>query len=328
MNKKAVALLSGGLDSRLAICLVKEQGIEIEAVNFQTIFGCCKDDARRAAHDLGVSFTLLKVGDDYLKMVERPKYGYGRGINPCVDCRIYMFHRARSFMEKIGASFIISGEVLGQRPMSQKKPDFEKIEANAGLKGKILRPLSAQRLPVTLPEQEGLVDRSRFFGIEGRSRQKLLELARHYGIKDPPSPSAGCALTSPAFAAKVRDIFIHRPDYQRWEFEILKIGRHFRLGSEAKLIVSRNQAQNEYLEYLHPEGTWLLTCENFGGPHALFIGSKSDDLLEKAGQVVLRYAQKPLPAVCEIRIENGQETGIFFVSSEMKEEELECLRIS
>ncbi len=189
MKPRAIALLSGGLDSMLAIAILKDQGVEIEAVNFQTMFGCCKEDARRAAYDLGVKFTLLKVGDDYLKTIQSPKYGYGRGMNACVDCRIYMFFAAKKYMEAAGASFMITGEVLNQRPMSQKESDMRIIERDTGLEGKILRPLSAKLLPETEPERLGIVDRARFYEIQGTSRKFLLELAGKYGIKDPPAAS-------------------------------------------------------------------------------------------------------------------------------------------
>ncbi len=324
---KAVALLSGGVDSMLAIAIVKEQGVKIEAVHFQTMFGCCKDDARQAAYQLGVPCTLLKVGDDYLKMVENPKYGYGRGVNPCVDCRSYMFVLGKKFMEQVGADFLISGEVLDQRPMSQKKIDFQRIETDCGLEGKILRPLSAQRLAPTEAEEKGWVDRSRLFNIHGRSRKLIFDLARKYGIEEPPSPSAGCALTSPAFAKKVRDVFDHHPDYSRWEFEILRMGRHFRLDDTTKLVIARNENQNAYLEALHPEGTFLLTCRNFGGPHALLIGADREKNLALAGSIILRYAQKPFPETCEIQVEGGAETQTFQVAAQAEEERIDLLRI-
>lgn len=329
MKKKAIALLSGGLDSTLAIYILKEQGIEIEAVNFQTLFTCCKDDARGVAYKLGVPLTILQVGEDYLKIVERPKYGYGKGINPCIDCRAYMFTLAKRVMEESGASFMISGEVLQQRPMSQKLRDFNAIEKEAGLEGLVVRPLSARLLAPTKPELAGIIDRSRLHAIHGRSRQGLLELAQKYGIERPPSPSAGCSLTSPAFANKVRDVFnSHNGDYEGWEFEILKMGRHFRLGPETKVVVARNHDQNEYLEGLHPEGTALMTCENFAGPHALFIGPPEPERLEKAGRLVLRYSQKPLPEICRIRLVGTPAQETVEIVSPASEAEIESLRIA
>jgi len=327
INRKAVALLSGGLDSILAIHLIKEQGIEIEAINFQTMFGCCKDDARRAAYDLGVGFTLLKVGDDYLKMVQKPKHGYGKGINPCVDCRGYMFDLAKAYMEKIGATFMISGEVVGQRPMSQKMSDFVTIEADTGLEGRIVRPLSAKLLPETWPEKQGILDRSKLCNIQGRSRKYLLELADKYGIKNPPDPSSGCALTSPAFAKKVRDIFKYHKDYKRWEFEILKMGRHFRLSAETKLIVGRNHDENQYFEYLHPEGSTLLVPQNFAGSSALLVGVRTPAILDQAGAIILRYADKPETGAGEIQAEQNGELLRFSVDLAATEEMVELVRI-
>ncbi|MDP3921669.1 MAG: 7-cyano-7-deazaguanine synthase [Candidatus Omnitrophota bacterium] len=328
MNKKAVSLLSGGLDSTLATCILKEQGIEIEAINFQTMFGCCKDDAREVATRLGVGFTLLKVGDDYLDMIKNPKYGYGRAINPCVDCRSYMFTMAKKWMDQMGASFMISGEVLNQRPMSQKMRDFELIEAECGLEGRILRPLSAKRLPETEPEKAGIVDRSKLFGIEGRSRAELLKLAAKYGIENPPSASSGCALTEKPFAEKVRDVFENRPDYKRWEFEVLKTGRHFRLSSEAKVILGRNENENQYLISLHPEGTWLLEPEQFIGPYALVVGTASDEDLGMAGAIMLRYSQNPRPQSGVVRAVQNENAKTIRVPHGASEELINSLRIA
>lgn len=326
MIKKGVVLLSGGLDSTLAACILKEQGIEIEAVNFQTMFGCCKDDARSVAYRLGIPLTFLKVGDDYLKVIQNPKHGYGRGINPCVDCRGYMFDMAKRYMEQCGASFLITGEVLNQRPMSQKMNDFKIIESETGLEGRILRPLSAKLLPPTEPEEKGIVDRQKLFEVKGRSRRILLELAARYGIENPPSPSPGCALTSPDFAKKVLDVFDHHPHSERWEFEILKMGRHFRLDPWTKVVIGRNENQNEYFENLHPPGSVLLTSLNFSGPHAILIGEKNPENLEKAGRLMLRYSRNR-PLLCEIQVEKDGEVEVIHVSEAEEESTLESLRI-
>ncbi|MDD5216834.1 MAG: 7-cyano-7-deazaguanine synthase [Candidatus Omnitrophica bacterium] len=329
MNKKAIALLSGGLDSTLAICIVKAQGVEVEALKVYTVFSCCGNDARLVAQKLGVRFTMLRVGDDYLDLLRRPRFGYGRGLNPCVDCRAYMFGMARQFMETVGASFIISGEVLEQRPMSQKYKDFKAIEASTGLEGLILRPLSAKRLPVTKPEEAGIIDRSALFGICGRTRHKILELAAHYGIEDPPHPSSGCALTSPLFARKLRDVFDHQERCERWEIEILKTGRHFRLDPCSKAVLARDENESAYLEALRPEGTTLLRCFNFGGPSALLIGDRTPERLQKIMGLMVQGARKPCPEYFEIKVDSGEGEEVLTAGPSVDENPLitEPLRI-
>ncbi len=324
---RAIALLSGGLDSRLAVCILKEQGIEIEAVNFQTMFSCCRDDARQVAHELGIGFTAIKADEEYVRIIREPKYGYGRGLNPCVDCRIYMFERARSLMDHLRASFIITGEVIGQRPMSQKIADFVKIERDTGLEGLIVRPLSAQLLPATLPEKEGVIDRSRLYAIQGRWRAPLLALARRYGIENPPDASPGCALTQVPFADKVRDVFTHDEGNEPWKYEILKVGRHFRLKEGAKVVLGRSEEQNAYLEALHPAGTALLVPHNFAGPVGLLIGAAESPALEQAAALILRYAQKPLPENCDLKLTRGGEVKILSSSAAADESFIEGVRI-
>lgn len=328
MNKKGVALLSGGLDSTLAVKILLKQGIEIEAIYFQTMFGCCKEDVQQVAHQLSVRLTMLPVGMDYVELVKNPKYGTGKGINPCVDCRIYMFRMGKKFMETIGASFVVSGEVLGQRPMSQRRDCFDTIERDAELQGLIIRPLSAKLLEPTLPEREGIVCREKLYDIEGRSRSRLLELAKEYGIENPPTPSNGCALTEPEFAKKVKDIFQYVSDYERWHFEILKIGRHFRLDSETKVILGRDASENEYLEYLHPRGTTLLTPLNFSGPSALLIGTSTPQRLEEAGQMIFSHTKHRPSDTPRVQWEAEGSRGILEVHSDFSEERLLALRIT
>ena len=328
MKRKAVILLSGGLDSTLATKILLEQGIEIEAINFQTMFGCCKDDARQVAHELGIKFTMLPVGMDYVELVKNPKYGRGKGINPCVDCRIYMFQIAKKFMETIGASFVISGEVLGQRPMSQRLDCFKTIEQDAELKGLVVRPLSAKLLEPSLPEREGVIDREGLFDIQGRSRSRLLELARKYGIENPPSPSSGCALTEPEFAKKVRDLFKYGQDGERWQFEILKIGRHFRLDAETKVVMGRDESENEYLTYLHPKETTLLTPVNFSGPTALLVGSATSDRLDRIAKIILSYTKHRPFETPQIQWEREIEQGVLEVNSVFSENEILSHRIT
>ncbi|MBI2478113.1 MAG: 7-cyano-7-deazaguanine synthase, partial [Planctomycetia bacterium] len=273
MSRRCVVLLSGGLDSMLAIRIMQEQGIEVEALNFKTIFTCCQDQSAQTARDLGVRLTIVGQDDDYLDLVKEPQFGRGKGANPCVDCRIYMFEKAKRFMHQIGADFIVSGEVAGQRPMSQKRRDLDRIAYHSDLEDLLLRPLSAKLLRPTLPEREGWVDREQLYSIEGRGRKRLIALAKKYGLKTIPTPSTGCALTEPKFSKKVFDLIDSPGESRRWDFELLKIGRHFRYDAHTKVILGKDAGENDRLLYAHqlPDATStaVLIPENFPGPHAL-----------------------------------------------------------
>ena len=316
MPTRAVVLMSGGLDSRLAVRVLQEQGIDVHALNFKTVFTCCQDISAQAARDLNIPLTVVGQEDDYLDLIRRPKYGYGKGANPCVDCRIYMFQRAKTFMEHIGASFIASGEVIGQRPKSQKRKDLYLIAVQAGLRDLLLRPLSAKLLPPTKPELTGLVDRERLFDFQGRSRKGLIELARSYGFTDTeiPTPSSGCALTEPLFSNKVFDLLSLDDESSRWDFELLKTGRHFRVDSDTKVIVGRREEENVRLQFLAglPEASpcAVLVPEGFSGPTSIVVGSQTSAALDFAGGLICRYAQNlgdsPQVTLCQ----NGTQTLI------------------
>jgi tRNA-uridine 2-sulfurtransferase len=299
MKTKVVALLSGGLDSRLAVRVLQEQGLEVEGLNFKTLFTCCQDDAAAAARDLGIRLTVVTQQDDYLELIKRPRYGYGKGANPCVDCRIYMFQRALRLMEELGAVCVASGEVLGQRPKSQKRRDLAIIGRESGLEDLLLRPLSAKLLPPTRPEREGLVDRSRLYGFSGRSRKGLIELARSFGFseREIPTPSTGCTLTEVQFASRVHDLVQLSPDAARWDFELLKTGRHFRFDERTKVVVGRRQEENQMLEYLFglPEASdsALVWPHDFLGPTALVVGPAEDEALDFAAALIHRYTRDP-----------------------------------
>ena len=313
--RKCVALLSGGLDSKLAIRLMQEQGIEVEALNFKTVFTCCQDMSAQAAHELGVRLTVLTQEDDYLPIIEEPRFGYGKGANPCVDCRIYMFQKAKNFMEEIGADFIVSGEVIGQRPMSQKRKDLDVISYHSDLEDLLLRPLSAKMLPPTLPEREGWVDRSKLYGFCGRSRKGLIELAHQLGIEDIPTPSTGCSLTEPQFARKVFDLIQIAPHRTRWDYELLKVGRHFRFDEQTKVILGRNESENTQLEYAFqlPDAPAceLLEPENFLGPTALVTGPSSPEARTFAGGLILRYTRRtPENEAPTIRVTSSDGTTL------------------
>ena len=277
MNKqarmvKAIALLSGGLDSTLAVKLILEQGIEVVCLNFVTPFcNCnrkdgCQSEAKRVCSEFGLNLKVISLVDEYFEIVRNPKHGYGANMNPCLDCRILMLKKAKAYMEEIGASFIITGEVLGQRPMSQRRDAMRIIERKAGVEEFILRPLSARHFDPTIPEIEGIIDRQRLLAFSGRSRKPQIALADEYGLKDYPCPAGGCLLTDPEFAKRMRDLITHKPDFNINDVQLLKIGRHFRLTPEAKLIVGRNQEENQRLSSLAQEHDLSLWPTQTKGP--------------------------------------------------------------
>jgi tRNA-specific 2-thiouridylase len=333
MNRKAVALVSGGIDSILSIRVLQDQGIEIHGLNLKGTFNCCRDDAARTAALLRIPITILTEGPEYLQLIERPKYGWGHGVNPCTDCRIYMFGLARKLMERIGASFVISGEVLGQRPNSQRRDCFAAIERDAGLAGLILRPLSAKLLKPTKPESAGIVDREKLFAISGRSRKPQIELAARYGIDEVPTPSTGCVLTEDAMANRIKDHLSRGGHLDPWIAESMKFGRHFRITEDAKVILGRNEMENLRLQalydtacdrdpvpvYLHPH--------DFLGPDALVIGEATLDVLETVGGMMLRYGKETSgePRVIEIHRCGGEER--LAVSYALEDDAIATLRI-
>ena len=288
---KAIALLSGGLDSTLAARVVMEQGIELEALNFMTVFCTCTNRgatclaSQKAVETLGIPLKVFNVSEEYLSVVKHPKHGYGRNMNPCIDCRIFMLKKAKTYMAESGASFIVTGEVLGQRPMSQRKDAMRLIEKEAGLEGFILRPLSAKVLQVTVPEKEGWVDREKLLRIQGRSRKPQIELAEQYGVRDYPCPAGGCLLTDPGFAKRMKDLVANRPDFSLNDVHLLKMGRHFRFSRDVKLVVGRNEEENQKIQTFSQEEDILLKVSNLPGPLSLLRGKPDEGDVERAAAI-------------------------------------------
>jgi len=291
MDKACVAMISGGLDSALAARLMLNQGIAVHGLYLAMSWGCCdKEKAVASARQLGVPLMVLSVGEAYLDVIRSPKYGYGTAMNPCVDCRIYMFKIAGQYMRELGAGFVVTGEVLGQRPMSQRRKPLELIEAESGLEGLLLRPLSAQQLEPTLPELLGVVDRARLLGVSGRSRQEQLALAREQGVTEFSTPAGGCLLTDEHFARKTKDLFAHEQRPTTKDMELLTIGRHFRLTADTKIILGRNELENLLLEG-HADAGYSCVRPKFPGPSALIAGEDTDEAQEVALQLIVQHTK-------------------------------------
>jgi len=295
----AISLFSGGLDSCLSVLLMLQQNIDVTALTFMTHFGCdlqdrssCSHNPYPAAEKFGFSVKLMHLGDKFVDIVREPKYGYGKNMNPCVDCRILMLREAKEYMEAVGADFIITGEVVGQRPFSQKLDKLKLTMREAGLKGRLLRPLSAKLLEPTIPEAEGLVDRERLEGISGRSRSRQLALAKEYDLEDYPSPAGGCLLTDPEYSRKLKDLLDHQPRVTFSDLNLLRAGRHFRYSPQAKIIVGRNEADNEKI--LADVGPNDMICEakQTGSPITLLRGEISEMARDAACALTARYCDR------------------------------------
>ena len=296
MNKKAVALFSGGLDSILAIRLILEQGIEVHALNFLTLFCTCTSkgcmhQATKAARQLDVPLKVMNITEEYMEVVKNPKYGRGRNMNPCLDCRIFTFRKAKDFMEEIDASFVVTGEVLGERPMSQRRNAMEVIERESGLSGYIVRPLCAKLFEPTVPEKEGIVDRNRLLDIQGRRRDRQISLAREFSISDYPCPAGGCLLTNKEFSERVKDLFEYIPRYDVSDIYLLKIGRQFRISPESKLFVGRNERENEILlSQAHP-GDYVFDVVDVPSPIGLVRASfVNEEGIRLISSIIARYS--------------------------------------
>ena len=346
---KAIAMISGGLDSTLALALVRRQGVQVKAINFYT--GFCitetqrrkggrpdgtvpRNEALRAAADLEVEIEYVDISDSgYLDMLVHPKYGYGANANPCVDCRIFMMSRAREIMLAEEADFVFTGEVLGQRPKSQRRDTLRIIERESGLDGRLLRPLSAKLLPPTVPEQEGLVDRERLLDISGRSRTRQMALAQELGVTDWPQPAGGCCyLTDESFARKFFDVLDAREAageerrIVKEDVVLLSTGRHFRLSPRAKLVVGRTEVENALLEH-HVEGRARLEARDVLGPIALVEGEPTWEERVLASRIVARYGKGKDREKVSVEWREGDLVEIYDVEPEQDEARIEKLRI-
>ena len=301
MKKKqttALALYSGGLDSTLACRVVAAQGIKVVAVKFITpFFGYDlldrkKDYIETTKEKFGIDVLLKDVTIPYMEMLKKPAHGFGRYFNPCIDCKILLLTEARKMMPAIGASFLVTGEVIGQRPMSQRRDTLRVIERDSGCRGILLRPLCAKNLEPTQAELDGLVDREQLLGFRGRNRTPQIQLAEQFGITDYPSPAGGCILADPILSRRIEEYYRHNKKIVQNDILLLMIGRQFKLPTGGWLVVGRNLGENEKIEALRNADDWLLQPSVIAGPAAILRHSRNPEELEIAAALVARYAKK------------------------------------
>jgi len=310
---KAVALYSGGLDSTLAVLAMMKQGVEVTAITFLNHFGCdisdkssCSKDPFAASVKFGFKVKLSHLSDKFLEIVKNPQFGHGKNMNPCIDCRILMLKEAKEFMKITGADFLITGEVIGQRPMSQRRDCFPVIDKAAGVKGLVVRPLCGKLMPATIPEEKGLINRDMLLDFNGRSRKPQIEYAKELGLTEYPAPAGGCLLTEPNYALRLRELFDHNQDPEYKEINFLRVGRHFRYSDDYKIIVGRNEGENNVILSMADPDDYTIHIEDFGSPVTVLPGNSTDDAVELAASLCARYSSaRKLPEVKAAVTKNG-----------------------
>ncbi len=328
--------MSGGLDSSLAVAICRELGIEVVGLHFQNIFHPGRrgagSAAQRSAEALGVELLTRDSTAMLMKAVRNPKFGFGRNLNPCMDCREYMIGVTKELLPELGASFIVSGEVIGQRPMSQRSDAIKRIDREAGAEGLVLRPLSAKGMPETLAEREGWVPREKLLGIRGRSRRAQYELAARLGVTVFSSPAGGCLLTDPGFTARMRDMMEHTPDFDENDVELLKFGRHFRLSPTSRAAVGRDEVDNQRVEELARVGDILVEVAAGHSPTTLVRGVADEAMLGAAAALTARYSKSRGEAQVECQLwrpaeGEDRETGRRLSVAPLDEDTVERLAV-
>lgn len=324
---RALVLLSGGLDSLLATRIILDQNVDVEAVHFVTPFSKYNYDfIDKISRDFGIRVHVIFLGQDFLDIVIKPRHGYGSQMNPCIDCRVLMLKKAKELADRIGADFLVTGEVLNERPFSQRLRAIQLIEREAGLEGKVLRPLSAKLLPPTEAEIRGWVNREKLLAIKGRRRTPQMELAAKYGMMDYPTPSGGCLLTDPAFSKRLRDHLKHKGKLTLDDAVLLMIGRHFRING-VKVVVGRNKYENEsLLKIAESNKVPYLLVKDYKGPVTIIVGEANLTTVEKAATITARYSDAPKETQVKVLYKRGWEEKEIIVSP-LSDEEIKCFRV-
>jgi hypothetical protein len=319
---KAIGLISGGLDSILAAKMILEQNIQIIGISFISPFFDNTRYTKKLCEELKIELVIIEFGQEYIEIVKNPKYGYGKNLNPCIDCHTYMLKQAKILMQKRDADFVFTGEVLNERPMSQNRQALMNIERESGLQGYLLRPLSAQLLEPTIVETKGLINRTRLGRISGRSRAPQYKIAQRYDIKNIPQPASGCLLTEPNFNQRLRDALAHNQDSID-ELHLLKIGRHFRTEQGVKIIVGRNELENSELTKLAQTNDLILEPIEIPGPVVLVLSSKNNEQVKKiAAGLCARYSDKDKLLLVKVKV-----NGIIMETKSISEDLINKIRV-
>ena len=293
---RGLILFSGGLDSILVIKVLKEQKIKVEAVTFESCFFKVAESAKKIAKKLDIKLRIINLGKIYLNLVKNPKHGYGKSMNPCIDCHLFMIREAGKIMKKEGFNFVATGEVLGERPMSQNKNAMELIEKESGIEGYLLRPLSAKLLEKTVVEKNGLVEREKMFAIKGRSRKVQIALAKKWKINNYPTPAGGCLLTEIEFSKKLKELFLKVPLCDKNDIGLLRLGRNFWIDN-SKIVIGRNEDENNRIKKFQAKNDFLAELKDFRGPIALirYYSNMGEDnikkIIEKVGSLIKKYSK-------------------------------------
>lgn len=325
---KALAMVSGGLDSILAAKLIKDQGIEVIGICFKSHF-FNEENAKNMVRQIDIPLEVIDFSEEHFKMVKKPKNGYGKNMNPCIDCHAMMMRYCGELLEKFNADFIITGEVLNQRPMSQNRSALDKVKNESGIGAKILRPLCAKTLPPTEMEEKGLVNRENLLDIQGRNRKVQMELAKQWNIVEYPSPAGGCKLTEPNYSRRLKDILESQGDASNRELELLKIGRHFRIGTNSKIISTRTADEAEIIKNLLIKNDTIFLASDFKGSMVVIVGEPTEDDIELAAKVTARYSKgkdeefvtvkygkygKPSNNIIEVKTVNDSELEKYIIN--------------
>lgn len=310
---RALGLCSGGLDSILSALVLKKQDIDVTWICFKTPFFGARA-AKKAAAQTGIPLIIKDITDEYMQMMKNPKAGFGKNMNPCMDCHALMFEIAGRTMKEEGFDFLFSGEVMGQRPKSQNKNSLRYVEKNSGFDGKILRPLSAKILPETQMEREGLVDREQLFDINGRSRKVQMKLAEEFGVTEYPSPAGGCLLTDVGFSKRLKDLMAHEESIEKRHLNYLKSGRHFRIDAHSKVIVGRSKHDNKSLMYhMDFKEDILVKHATLPGPDVILTGRFTTENFKQAARICAAYTKSRPGEKVRVRIIQGQDEHVVTV---------------